>query len=477
MQSSHNSKVAALNQVAAAALYNSMNQFCMPPPQMQQGGQGVGNQMSNGSVGGGGVGSNNMDSHSSCNSEQTEALPLVVQPKKKRHKVTDTRITPRTVSRILAQDGMMPSQMNNGGAGGLLSQSPLSLYNKQHSEEINNNNMNNSNNNNNNGNNNSSQNGSHNQNNNGGSNGGNMNRDSHRMTSPVSSTATTLTSPQSGAMSSQGGNHQGSGNNGVGGQKGMNGNGGQNNSSSDRSGNNQGNNNNSNNNNGSTNSPMNSPQSRQSHMGGNPNAPMHFHPSLPSLPPNQQSMMPVSLPTSVAIPNPSLPEESEVFSPYSPLFSRHSHAEGGAGNLLNGGAGLPYGLQPQFGHHHHHHIKMSSSPPGMGGGMLGKSRDSPPLPMHHSTLLHPALLAAAHHGNSPDYGSHMRHQSMDSNNNTNDRSSDCNDLYDGIQPTISFFKHNLNHPRNDNLLIAAINGEKYEIRSEKFFAGESEAFT
>lgn len=39
-------------------------------------------------------------------SEQNEALSLVVTPKKKRHKVTDTRITPRTVSRILGQDGM-----------------------------------------------------------------------------------------------------------------------------------------------------------------------------------------------------------------------------------------------------------------------------------------------------------------------------------------------------------------------------------
>ena len=38
--------------------------------------------------------------------EQNEALSLVVAPKKKRHKVTDTRITPRTVSRILAQDGI-----------------------------------------------------------------------------------------------------------------------------------------------------------------------------------------------------------------------------------------------------------------------------------------------------------------------------------------------------------------------------------
>ncbi|KAK4871432.1 hypothetical protein RN001_016463, partial [Aquatica leii] len=39
-------------------------------------------------------------------SEQNEALSLVVTPKKKRHKVTDTRITPRTVSRIPGQDGM-----------------------------------------------------------------------------------------------------------------------------------------------------------------------------------------------------------------------------------------------------------------------------------------------------------------------------------------------------------------------------------
>merc|ERR1711935_1005018 len=33
--------------------------------------------------------------------EQDEALPLVVTPKKRRHMVTDTRITPRTLSRVL----------------------------------------------------------------------------------------------------------------------------------------------------------------------------------------------------------------------------------------------------------------------------------------------------------------------------------------------------------------------------------------
>ncbi|CAG2102938.1 unnamed protein product [Medioppia subpectinata] len=39
--------------------------------------------------------------------EQTEAMALVVAPKRKRHKVTDTRITPRTVSRLLGQDSLM----------------------------------------------------------------------------------------------------------------------------------------------------------------------------------------------------------------------------------------------------------------------------------------------------------------------------------------------------------------------------------
>merc|ERR1719232_895917 len=35
--------------------------------------------------------------------EQDEALSLVVTPKKRRHKVTDTRITPRTLSRVLGE--------------------------------------------------------------------------------------------------------------------------------------------------------------------------------------------------------------------------------------------------------------------------------------------------------------------------------------------------------------------------------------
>ena len=50
-------------------------------------------------------------------------------------------------------------------------------------------------------------------------------------------------------------------------------------------------------------------------------------------------------------------------------------------------------------------------------------------------MLHPALLAAAHHGASPDYG-HMR-AAMDAN----DRNSDCNSAdisYDSMQPSISF---------------------------------------
>lgn len=118
-------------------------------------------------------------------------------------------------------------------------------------------------------------------------------------------------------------------------------------------------------------------------------------------------MLPVSLPTSVAIPNPSL-HESQVFSPYSPFFNPH--------------AGHP-GQVPPPGPHH-----LPASPPGSGVDL----RDSPPLP-HPPAMLHPALLAAAQHGASPDYG-HLR---IDSN----DRASDCNSgdiIYDGIQPTISF---------------------------------------
>lgn len=77
----------------------------------------------------------------------------------------------------------------------------------------------------------------------------------------------------------------------------------------------------------------------------------------------------------------------------------------------------------------------SSSPPGMNK----MERESPPLP-HPPTLLHPALLAAAQHGTSPDYG-HIRAPTGTMNMDTGDRNSDCNSgdiSYDGIQPTISF---------------------------------------
>lgn len=280
-----------LNSVAAAALYNSMsalgnsqvNPFCMPEPRE--------------------------------NPEQAEALSLVVTPKKKRHKVTDTRITPRTVSRILAQDGIIPSgnpiqlDQNNSNQGSNTASSNSSLNS---ANSGNNNNANNNNNTNNSKNNNQQQ----------------------FNSQPPSVQAST---------------------------------------------------------------PTESPSPRGS-----------FHPPPPS-------MLPVSLPTSVAIPNPSL-HESQVFSPYSPFFNPHGPPHGG-----------PHGPQPsQF-----HHMKVSSSPPGMNGMM--DPRDSPPLP-HPPTMLHPALLAAAHHGNSPDYG-HIR-ASMD----VNDRNSDCNSAdisYNGMEPTSS----------------------------------------
>ncbi|XP_026468780.1 homeobox protein prospero-like [Ctenocephalides felis] len=123
----------------------------------------------------------------------------------------------------------------------------------------------------------------------------------------------------------------------------------------------------------------------------------------PPPPPPPPPMIPVSLPTSVAIPNPSL-HESKVFSPYSPFFGAH-----GPHMYHMGGVG-PH------------------SPPGM-----GEPRDSPPLP-HPPAMLHPALLAAAHHGSSPDYG-HLR-AAMEAN----DRNSDCNSAdisYDGVRPTSS----------------------------------------
>ncbi|XP_028171692.1 homeobox protein prospero isoform X2 [Ostrinia nubilalis] len=126
----------------------------------------------------------------------------------------------------------------------------------------------------------------------------------------------------------------------------------------------------------------------------------------------------MALPTSVAIPNPSL-HESQVFSPYSPFF--------GAGGGL------------------------ARSPP-------APERDSPPLP-HAPVLLHPALMAAAHHA-SPDYlrHHHAHHAHAHAHAplhpaphhpphlDAQDPHSDCNstDLpYDGVQPTISFLNRSL----------------------------------
>lgn len=246
-----------MNAVAAAALYNSMGvlggspQFCMPEPREH-------------------------------NLEQNEALSLVVQPKKKRHKVTDTRVTARSMSRMLAQDGNSPSS-----------------------------------------------------------------KQTHEQNSSITSNGNK--SQQFNVTSST-----------------------------------------------SATTPSASPSPRSS-----------YHNAA-------SSMLPVSLPTSVAIPNPSL-HESQVFSPYSPFFNPH-------------GAHGPHAPQPA----QLHHIKMPSSPPGFGAVM--DSRESPPLP-HPPTMLHPALLAAAHHGSSPDFG--QIRASMDAN----DRNSDCNSAditYDGMQQSLSF---------------------------------------
>jgi len=153
-------------------------------------------------------------------------------------------------------------------------------------------------------------------------------------------------------------------------------------------------------------------------------------------------MMPVSLPTSVAIPNPSL-HESKVFSPYSPFFNPHA------------AAGQPTAAQLHQHHqqHHPHHqpMQLSSSPPGSLGALMD-SRDSPPLP-HPPSMLHPALLAAAHHGGSPDYKTCLR-AVMDAQ----DRQSECNSAdmqFDGMAPTISFYKQmQLNTEQHQESLMA-----------------------
>ncbi|XP_028138614.1 homeobox protein prospero isoform X2 [Diabrotica virgifera virgifera] len=163
----------------------------------------------------------------------------------------------------------------------------------------------------------------------------------------------------------------------------------------------------------------------QDGMGMSPAAMEPNNCSSPRPPPYHQPppMLPVSLPTSVAIPNPGL-HESQVFSPYSPFFHGPSHG-------------------------HHMAMQASSSPP----RMHKIERESPPI-HHPPTLLHPALLAAAQHGASPDYG-HMRAPSGGMNMDNGDRNSDCNSgdiSYDGMQPTISFlckdFSKNLSahHP-------------------------------
>ncbi|VVC44889.1 Hypothetical protein CINCED_3A011119 [Cinara cedri] len=233
--------------------------------------------------------------------EQNEALSLVVIPKKKRHKVTDTRITPRTVSRILAQDSMNNNTNNNNGP---------------------------------------------------------MMDSSSRAPANIGGPPAVQSMPPTGD------------------------------------------------------SPPPSSQQRVFHQQQQLQSPAAQQP-----PPQQQQpqpppppMLPVSLPTSVAIPNPSL-HESQVFSPYSPFYT--SQHQGGP-----------------------HHIP--SSPPGMS--------DSPPPPHqhHHGSLLHPALLAAAqHHNSSPDLMSMKARMDMSMGNGGNDsvdRISECNSgdgPYDGMSPISS----------------------------------------
>ncbi|XP_045129920.1 homeobox protein prospero-like isoform X5 [Portunus trituberculatus] len=123
-----------------------------------------------------------------------------------------------------------------------------------------------------------------------------------------------------------------------------------------------------------------------------PPPPMSHHPHhRPSSFPQPPPLLPVSLPTSVAIPNPSLHESNLLYPGY---YSTHR----------------------------------PSSP------LDGRRDESPagPPPPHHHPLLHPALLAAS----SPDTFSRFLHGA------DHDRASDCSPAdphYDGVQPTISFY--------------------------------------
>lgn len=105
-------------------------------------------------------------------------------------------------------------------------------------------------------------------------------------------------------------------------------------------------------------------------------------------------------------------------------------------------------------------------------------RESPPI-HHPPTLLHPALLAAAQHGGSPDY-SHMRAVNMESkygivNMDNGDRNSDCNSgdiSYDGMKPTISFlckdFSKNLSSQHVRNLIFYGENSPLLKFRFYSF---------
>ncbi|CAB3378990.1 Hypothetical predicted protein [Cloeon dipterum] len=124
--------------------------------------------------------------------------------------------------------------------------------------------------------------------------------------------------------------------------------------------------------------------------------PKPYHPPPPP-------MLPVSLPTSVAIPNPSL-HESQVFSPYSPFYGQHH----------------------------------SSSPP--------DRRDAESPLGHPPSLLHPALLAA--HG-TPDYG--RLAAGPNSASQADDRGLDQADSpFDGMQPPLSFSNSRLTSPVRDS---------------------------
>ena len=137
-KSAHHNYQHNLNQMSASAFPGAPAGFKNPFPHflspMAQNFSSLASALNSRSAGSGnGLESTRSELMSPCNSvgecDSGEALSLVLTPKRKRSKVTDTRMTPRTVSRLLGSD---PALMNLFARGDLTSSPPPSLATNGH---------------------------------------------------------------------------------------------------------------------------------------------------------------------------------------------------------------------------------------------------------------------------------------------------------------------------------------------------------